>query len=179
MDEEEGTTLTRDAKKNEQQLTIVVCFSQYLKNPLSIQKKTCLKFSRTDSLFGLDVDWSLDCDHLNFSFLCIKTLNLCAQHVWRLTTIQHNNSTKKKTTQAEHKYWQFRSKRVSENNGSYHSQQICHIQSGAIHVRDLHPLQRSTQLPNLCGLLLGVFSHFRGRRRFMLSRIFINLISRQ
>lgn len=81
MDEEEGTTLTRDAKKNEQQLTIVVCFSQYLKNPLSIQKKTCLKFSRTDSLFGLDVDWSLDCDHLNFSFLCIKTLNLCAQHV--------------------------------------------------------------------------------------------------
>lgn len=57
--DENGATSTRDAKKIAQQLTTIICFGQYLKNTVSIQEKNFLKFSRTGSLLGLDVESGL------------------------------------------------------------------------------------------------------------------------
>lgn len=74
--DENGATSTRDAKKIARHLTTIIRFSPYLKNTLSIQEKNFLKFSRTGLLLGLDVDWSLDFDHLNFYFFMYENVEL-------------------------------------------------------------------------------------------------------
>lgn len=73
--DENGATSTRDAKKIAQQLTTIICFRRYLKNTVSIQE-IFHKFSRTGSLLGLDVDWSLEFDHLNFLFFMYENIEL-------------------------------------------------------------------------------------------------------